>query len=115
MELEELTRSNFSTVYKVFHNAEYGFGGNTSIWIAVKNETDTRIEGRKFGPMNDWPGQKIVVMKENVAGWEVDATRYRAIPEEVPSPSEEEIREAYVRGEIDEGELESQLEQAELS
>ena len=112
--VENLTKDNFETVYKIYHEVEYGFGGNTSIWVAVENETEDRIEGRRFGPMSDWPHAKIVVQKDSVAGWEEDRRQYRKIPEEAPSPSAEDLQRAYINGHLDENELEERLEEVEL-
>ena len=109
---EELLRENFETVYEVHHQAKGGFHGNTSIWIAVIDETDDKIVGRRFGPMRDWPGDKVVVMKNNVAGWQEKRFRYRKIPNELPTPSVDELREAYAEGRIDDNELEEGLEEA---
>jgi hypothetical protein len=72
---------NYETVYKVFHNAEYGFGGNTTIRVAVTEEDDDKIIGRRFAPMMDEPGDKIVIMKDNVAGWEEDSFQKRSLPQ----------------------------------
>lgn len=112
--MADRTRDQYETVYQIYHEAEYGFGGSTSIWVAVENETGDRIEGRECGPTHEWPGETIVVKKENVAGWQEDQLRYRRIPEEVPTPSAEELRERYVAGKIDEEELENKLEEVEL-
>lgn len=86
---EERTRDNFETVYKVYHSAEYGFAGNTTILIAVEEETEDRIEGRRYYTKSDWPQEKIIIQKDNVAGWEEDNNEYRGIPETVSTPSAE--------------------------
>jgi len=110
---DELTRENFETVYEIHHKDKYGFGGDTNIRLAVLDETDTRIEGRKFGIRDDWPGEKVVVNKANVAAWEEKSFAYNEIPEDpTPQRSAEEVREAYANGYIDEDEMEAQLESA---
>jgi len=103
------TRDNFETVYKVYHKAEYGFGGDTSITLAVISETGERIEGRRLG-IKGYPQGKMMVQKDNVAGWEEKKFRLDEIPTaEDLEPSVDDLKAAYKRGAIDEEQLEAKI------
>lgn len=77
---QKYTQSDFETVYEVFHRAEHGFHGNTSIYVAVLNEDDDVIEGREFSPMHEQPGERVVIQKSNVAGWKEDSYQLNKLP-----------------------------------
>lgn len=108
---KNLTRDNFETVYKVFHSSKYGFGGNTSIYIAVIDENENKITGRRFSPMRDFPSSnKLTILKNNIAGFEEDKFAHMNIPEEVPEPTEKQLRKSYMNGQLTEDEFEEELD-----
>lgn len=75
MTTEYGTEDEYETVYQVHSAVKYGFGGNTSMWVAVTQETEDQIIGQYFPPTYSRPGKRVVINKTNVAGWEVDTTQ----------------------------------------
>ena len=109
---EHLTRDNFETVYKISHTQEYGFGGDTTIRLAVEEETETQIKGRKCSPRHHTPSDdQTTIQKSNVAGWTEDTHRYNLIPTGDPDLTEHQIVDLYAAGHIDESEMDERLDE----
>lgn len=109
---EHLTRDNFETVYKISHTQEYGFGGDTTIRLAVEEETETQIKGRKCSPRHHTPSDdQTTIQKSNVAGWTEDTHRYNLIPTGDPDLTEHQIVDLYTAGHIDESEMDERLDE----
>jgi len=108
---DHLTRDNFQTVYQVSHAQEYGFGGDTTMWVAVEDETETEITGRKITTDTQWPKDRVVIQKSNVSGWSEATDLYDELPIGIRGLSESEVEEAYKADLIDESELEDQIEE----
>lgn len=108
----QLHREDFETFYKVSHEDNGGFGGNSTKWVAVTEETKTEIIGHTFSPMDELPRNKVVIRKENVAGWEERKWELDKIPSEgeVPSMWVSRIKQMYMDGQIDEDRMEVLLE-----
>lgn len=64
----ELKIEDFEAVYEVSHSNEYGFGGNSTILLAVIEETEDKLIGYEYSLMTGSLSQATVV-KSNVASW----------------------------------------------
>jgi len=110
---EDRSRDNFEAVYEISHTEQSGFGGNTTIRLAVEEETDTEITGRKFDSTAEYPDQAITtIQKSNVVGWTELPTEYQRIPTGDPDLTEQEVTDLYAAGEIDEEEMDELMEKA---
>jgi hypothetical protein len=90
---------------KVTH-AESWHGGSSRIKVAVFEETDKEIRGRKFRDSSARGHQlmgRITIRKDNVAAWE----EFLPMPDQ---KSKHKVKEDYVSGRIDEEQMEEELE-----
>lgn len=92
--------------YKITH-PESWHGGSSLIKVAVTEETNEEIRGYRFRDTLTRGHQlqgRLTVRKDNVAAWE----EFHPLPDQKRAHV---IKEDYVKGRIDEDQLEQQLEE----